>query len=173
MDCPAHLCCAPHLFDCTFLHLQWRSAERSAGIANQARIDTNKASSAALAVAEHARQDAVSEAERQRADAQSTLERQRKDAAAALEAQTKRADRANALADRSADAAEATSKIAAQQLEVADRPWVSIDMNLVGPLTFDENGANVKTLMTMKNSGHSPATGLWSKANFFPWPRRI
>jgi hypothetical protein len=91
-----------------FTILQWKSAER------------------AVDVAEHARQDAVTEAERQRIDAKETLDQQRKDAAAALESQTKRADRANTLTDRSAKAAEETAKVAAQQLELGDRPWVKV-----------------------------------------------
>jgi hypothetical protein len=144
-----------------FTYRQWKSSERAVDVADQARKDANIASDKALSVAEQARRDAVMEAEKQRVDGQNTLAVQRRDAAAALEAQTKRADRANVLADRSAKAAEETAKTSAEQLDVADRPWVSIDMNVIGPLTFDANGANLKTLMTLRNSGHSPAAGLW------------
>ena len=131
------------LFALVITFLQWRSAERAANVAEQARIDAKEAAEKALGEAEQAR----------------VVER--KDAADALEAQTKRADRANALADRSAKAAEDTAKTAVLQVEVADRPWVSIEVNIIGPFTFDANGANLPTLVTLKNSGHSPAAGLW------------
>lgn len=151
-----------------FTFLQWKSAERAADIADHGRIDANNSSAAALAVAEQARKDAVNLAERQRADAQLTLTAQRNDAAAALDAQTRRADRANIFADRSANAAEATAKAAALQVEVADRPWLSIDVRVNGPITFDSNGANMPTLVTFTNTGHSPAAGLWFTGFLFP-----
>jgi len=141
--------------------LQWRSAERAANVADQARKDSNTASANALAVAEHARQDAVAEAERQRIDAKNTLDQQREDAAIALGVQTKLADRSAEQATRSADAANeqvkaskdqatsAKSSVEAVQLQMRldQRAWVTVDVG--------EKTGNFA--VAMKNTGRSPA----------------
>jgi hypothetical protein len=154
-------------------YLQWRSAERAADIADHARIDANKASSEALAVAERARVDAVNLAERQRADAQMTLSAQRRDAATALEAQTERADRANALADRSAKAAEDTAKTAALQVEVTERPWIKVKATLITPLTFNTpvqvgEVASAKVQLLLENTGKTVALNVLSWSDILP-----
>jgi hypothetical protein len=155
------------LFALGVTYLQWRSAERAADIADHARIDANNASAAALAVSEHARQDAVAEAERQRADAQLTLTTQRNDAAAALDAQTRRADRANTLADRSAKAAEDTATTATKAANTAHdallaqtRPWLGIDRD---PNLEDTEMAGVFLRyfkLRLRNYSQFPALGL-------------
>lgn len=155
-----------------FTGLQWRSAERAANIANQARIDASRASSDALAVAEQGRKDAVTAAERQRIDAQTALDRQRRDAAAALEAQTKRADRANELADRSAKAAEDTSKTAALQVEVTGRPWVKFKPRILS-VAFNSNFFRVESAVvniedTFENVGPTVALNVTSWEDVFP-----
>jgi hypothetical protein len=137
--------------------LQWRSSERAANVADQARRDAKEAAEKALGITEQARKDAITEAERQRIIAQTTLQQQRRDAAAALEAQTKRADQANTLANRSANAAEQTVKTAMQELELTDRPWVDAAISLNGPFTFNVNGANIQLKIEMRNTGHTPA----------------
>jgi hypothetical protein len=161
------------LFALGVTYLQWRSAERAADIANQARIDANTSSAAALAVAERARVDAVNLAERQRADAQMTLSTQRKDAATALEAQTKRADQANVLADRSAKAAEATAKTAAVQVEVSERPWIKIKPTLVSPLIFNSPAqagavANASVRLELENTGNTVALNILTWTDILP-----
>jgi hypothetical protein len=141
--------------------LQWRSAERAANVADQARKDSNTAAANALAVAELARQDAVTEAERQRIEAKNTLDQQRKDAAVALDVQTKLADRSAEQAKRSGDAANeqvqaakdqaasAKSSVEAVQLQMRldQRAWVTVDVG--------EKAGNFA--VAMKNTGRSPA----------------
>lgn len=52
----------------------------------------------------------------------------------------------------------------AAQLSVAtQRPWVSADVSLAGPLTYDGNGANISLELLLTNSGHTPALYVW------PW----
>ena len=140
----------------------------------------------AVAVAEHAREDAATEAEKQRIDAKATLDQQRKDSAAALEGQSKRADRANALADRSAKAAEETGKVAAEQLEANERPWIKIldviptgDQPIVGGLSFQKIGpfkdvpdirvqGTLQIKLSFTNIGHSVAEVTPSMELFMP-----
>ena len=148
--------------------LQWRSGERAANVAEQSRLDAKKASEDALKQAEKARVDANAEAERQRVDAQANLAQQRRDSAAALAAQTKRVDRANALADRSAEAAEQTAKAAALQAEVADRPWLSVEVSITGPLEYRDNGLFLMTDVTVTNWVRSPATGFTIGGELIP-----
>jgi len=48
-------------------------------------------------------------------------------------------------------------RISAETLIATQRPWVSIEMTILGPLTFDANGAGINIGVTLKNDGHSPA----------------
>jgi hypothetical protein len=44
------------------------------------------------------------------------------------------------------------------QLEISQRPWLSVVPSVIGPLTFDERGhANINFSFAIRNSGHSPA----------------
>lgn len=58
-------------------------------------------------------------------------------------------------------------KTAERQLEASERPWVSLDMNIFGPLIFDNNGANLHVRFSLRNYGHSPAM-FWINARFYP-----
>lgn len=49
------------------------------------------------------------------------------------------------------------SKLSAEQLELAQRPWVDMRIDIDGPLTFDVNGARIPLKITLRNTGHSPA----------------
>jgi hypothetical protein len=44
-----------------------------------------------------------------------------------------------------------------RQLEASQRPWISFDMSIVGPLTFDTNGASMRTRFALRNAGPTPA----------------
>lgn len=57
-----------------------------------------------------------------------------------------------------------------QTLISAQRPWISIDMTLSGPLTFDQNGAEIKIGLQLKNHGHSPALNVRHFVIFDPTP---
>jgi hypothetical protein len=58
-----------------------------------------------------------------------------------------------------AKAATDLAKIA--QSELTERPWMEATIEVVAPLTFDQNGAHNQIRYTVKNSGHSPATNIW------------
>jgi hypothetical protein len=60
-------------------------------------------------------------------------------------------------ASRAADAATKQAATSEQQLELAERPWISADISLAGPLVFDFNGMHAGFQVVFKNSGHSPA----------------
>jgi hypothetical protein len=54
----------------------------------------------------------------------------------------------------------------ANQLELAERPWLSIDnksLFITNPLTFNSNGASMHIRYAWKNTGHSPAMHINSK----------
>jgi hypothetical protein len=68
---------------------------------------------------------------------------------------------------RSADAAESAAKTAATELELAERPWISSDISIVSPFTFDKDGGHVTLEFTLKNSGHSPGLA-WLQTECYP-----
>lgn len=51
-----------------------------------------------------------------------------------------------------------------QALVATQRPWISADVRTAGPLFFDNNGAGIMLKITLKNTGHTPAT------NVLPFP---
>jgi hypothetical protein len=60
-----------------------------------------------------------------------------------------------------ANAARSTAETTARQLEISQRPWVSIDTYILGPLTFSPGGSAQATLrFVVRNVGNSPAMGL-------------
>jgi hypothetical protein len=67
---------------------------------------------------------------------------------------------------KSAKAAQSAAQTASDQLEMADRPWISADMALVSPFTFDDAGGHVTLQFTLTNDGHTPAFAL-IRTNFF------
>jgi hypothetical protein len=54
-------------------------------------------------------------------------------------------------------AAQKAADTAANQLELAERPWVDANISLDGPFTFNINGASIPLKITLRNTGHSPA----------------
>jgi hypothetical protein len=67
----------------------------------------------------------------------------------------------------SAEAAKRAADTAGRELELSERPWVSADLTLVGPLVFDKDGAHVTARLSLKNSGHSPAVRGFYNIDFF------
>jgi hypothetical protein len=62
---------------------------------------------------------------------------------------------------QAANAAKRTAEATARQLELAQRPWISIDTSVVSPLTFDQDGdAQVMVNFVIRNLGDSPAKDL-------------
>jgi hypothetical protein len=62
---------------------------------------------------------------------------------------------------QAANAARSTAETAAHQLEMSQRPWISVDTFVVGPLTFTPAGeAQVTLKFVVRNVGSSPAKGL-------------
>ena len=50
---------------------------------------------------------------------------------------------------------------AQKQFEVADRPWISVDVSVFSPLAYDSNGIHMTFKIVPKNIGHSPAQSIW------------
>jgi hypothetical protein len=62
---------------------------------------------------------------------------------------------------QAANAARSTAEVTARQIELAQRPWISIDTLIVSPLTFTPGGAAQVTLkFAIRNVGSTPAKGL-------------
>ncbi len=62
---------------------------------------------------------------------------------------------------QAANAAKSTAETTARQLELSQRPWISIDTFVVSPLTFTAGGAAQVTLkFAVRNAGSTPAKGL-------------
>jgi hypothetical protein len=57
----------------------------------------------------------------------------------------------------SADAATQSANTASRQLEMADRPWVTIDIMIASPLTYEKDRVTMTFDFIPKNIGHSPA----------------
>jgi hypothetical protein len=74
-------------------------------------------------------------------------------------------------AQDSADAATKSVTLAQSSLELSERPWVSVKVEIAGPLTWDANGAHLSLKYTFKNVGHSPALGFFSLAQMVVEPK--
>lgn len=61
-------------------------------------------------------------------------------------------------------------QLSRQTLIASQRPWVSIEIRLTGPLNFNNNGAQVDIGVTLKNHGHSPALNVRDFVIFDPDP---
>jgi hypothetical protein len=62
---------------------------------------------------------------------------------------------------QAANAAKSTAEIIARQLELSQRPWISVDAFIASPLTFTAGGAAQVTLkFAIRNAGSTPAKGL-------------
>ena len=47
------------------------------------------------------------------------------------------------------------------EMQEDGRPWVQGSIKFVGPLVFDQSGANAPIILSLKNSGRSPAKNVW------------
>jgi hypothetical protein len=71
----------------------------------------------------------------------------------------------------SADAALLSAQTAQRQLELSERPWVSIDQVVFGsPLVFDQNGGRITLQFLLRNTGNSPAEYVNIDGEFIPFP---
>jgi hypothetical protein len=59
--------------------------------------------------------------------------------------------------EKAAEAAKSAAETAASQLELTDRPWVTIDASITAPLTYDGKTVQIAFSFIPKNIGHSPA----------------
>lgn len=57
---------------------------------------------------------------------------------------------------------------ASRQLELSERPWVSVDFEIVQPLIFDAKGASLGLRVHLKNIGHSVAFKVMFRESLFP-----
>jgi hypothetical protein len=53
------------------------------------------------------------------------------------------------------------------EMQEERRPWMQGDIQFVGPLVFDQNGARVPIILSLANSGRSPAKNVWRGAKLF------
>jgi hypothetical protein len=95
--------------------------------------------------------DLISQATEQ-AKATNRLAMAARDQVAKLDAQV---TETHALAKAAAD----QFTISAKALTANQRPWVSFDIRINGPLTFDADGAHLSLAVTFKNTGGSTAIG--------------
>jgi hypothetical protein len=64
-----------------------------------------------------------------------------------------------------AAAAVKSAEIAERALDASERAWVSVDVTIAGPLTYNsDGGAVIPLLFTMRNHGKSPAMFVWPHA---------
>jgi hypothetical protein len=68
----------------------------------------------------------------------------------------------------SANAAKSAADTVARQLELSERPWVSIVPSIASPFWMDRNGANLILEFEVSNTGVTPAVGTSVYAKFFP-----
>jgi hypothetical protein len=53
------------------------------------------------------------------------------------------------------------------EMQEARRPWIQGDIRFIGPLVFNQSGAQVPIILSLANSGHSPAKNVWRGARLF------
>jgi hypothetical protein len=148
--CDAHkqVKIAQHQFD-----LANRSAKEQAADVERSRLAAERSASAA--------EDSVSLA---KTTASSTLVQMTRQATASVE---------QAAASRQqAEAATSGVAVAKSQMEVANRPWLSLaKIEIASPLKFS-SGPEISIKFTVANSGRSPATKVSIASELFPMPER-
>ncbi|MEN2474255.1 hypothetical protein [Burkholderia sp. GS2Y] len=70
------------------------------------------------------------------------------------------------VAERAADAAIAANQLNRDSFAIEYRPWVSVKIDVAGPLTWDVNGANATFRFSLSNTGRTPAQGVWVHPRF-------
>jgi hypothetical protein len=66
-------------------------------------------------------------------------------------------EESNRVAQTAANAARRATDITASELELSQRPWISVSFSAVSPLVIDAQGLRVSMQTTIDNVGHSPA----------------
>lgn len=69
---------------------------------------------------------------------------------------------------KAAIAAKSAAETAAKQLELTDRPWVTVDMFINSPLISTDNGVQMDFVFVPKNIGHSPAQNVSINPHLVP-----
>lgn len=75
------------------------------------------------------------------------------------------------VADKSASAAKQAADTAEKALVISQRPWLTFDTSIAGPLTFDDHGATLPLDVTLKNISEFPATAVDFEAKLLPVDR--
>jgi hypothetical protein len=53
-----------------------------------------------------------------------------------------------------------TTELTEKSLVMANRPWIKVDIQVAGPITYNDNGANFTLKYILKNIGRSPAVNV-------------
>jgi hypothetical protein len=69
---------------------------------------------------------------------------------------------------KSTNAATSAANTAANSLLVSERPWISVQISVEGPLTFNQDGARVLLRVVPTNAGHSPAVRVSHEIKVIP-----
>jgi hypothetical protein len=85
-------------------------------------------------------------------------------------AQAKAANELAAQAKVSADAARRLADTDVRQLEVAQRPWLVIEIERTGTIFSNDKEAVIKIPVTITNTGQTPATETYFRNEFFVKP---
>jgi hypothetical protein len=159
-----------------FVGLQWHEMHAGGKDTHdlaQAAIDQ---AAAAKELAQHADVQATQTktlAEQMKAQAEQTkqLATEMKAQAGSTETIATEAKIQASASEKSADAAKDSVTVTQSSLELSQRPWVSVKVEIAGPLTWDANGAHLLLKYTFKNVGHSPALGFFSLAQMVVEPK--
>lgn len=71
------------------------------------------------------------------------------------------------VAEDAAKAAGRSAEVAERTMILNDRPWVGVDLDIVGPLVFTADNCSIKLAMTITNHGRSPAIRAEPYVEFF------
>ena len=95
------------------------------------------------------------------------LEKEAGEQHATLRDSVRIATEASRAAARSADAALVANQVSRDAMIADQRPWVSVEIELVSGLTWNENGASVTFKFILSNSGRTPALFTRVDAKFY------
>lgn len=71
------------------------------------------------------------------------------------------------VAEDAAKAAGRSAEVAERTMILNDRPWLGVDLDIVGPLVFTAHDCSIKLTMTITNHGRSPAIRANPHIEFF------
>lgn len=70
-------------------------------------------------------------------------------------------------------ASEWTARTAYKQLDLAERPWVKMDISIAGPLVVSQDGLSISIRTVTQSTGNSPALSVAAQSKIFvgyAWP---